>query len=264
MKHFLAVSLVLSGAVLTSGCATKNYVREQTSPIQAKVDQVGEQTTRQGQAIEETRSEVKQVDERAQSGISAAQERASAADSRAQTAETRAQEAMTRANEVGQKADQHAQEIAGLRQVMSNLDDYKLSGETSVQFGFDSHRLTNEAKKQLDQLVSEAGDMKRFFIAVQGYTDRSGSAEYNAALSRRRADAVVQYLVANHDVPIYRIHMIGLGSQQPADEARTRQARARNRRVEVRFFSADEAIQSLASDQQMRSRSEASRTTTQQ
>jgi outer membrane protein OmpA-like peptidoglycan-associated protein len=248
MKTLLAVSFVLV-ATLTTGCATKKYVREQTTPIQAKVDQVGEQTTRQGQAIEETRGEVKQVDERAQTGISAAQERAAAADSRAQGAEKQAQEAMGRANEVGQTAQRNTQEIAGLRQVVSNLEDYKLAGEAAVGFRFDSATLTDEAKQQLDQLVSEKGQMKRFFIAVQGYTDTTGSAEYNAALSRRRADAVVQYMVTNHNIPIYRIHMIGLGEQQPAEEGRTRAARAKNRRVEVRFFSADDAVQALSSGQ---------------
>ena len=61
-----------------------------------------------------------------------------------------------------------------------------------------------------------------------------------AVLSRKRADAVVEYLVAKHDLPIYRIHMIGLGEEKPLDEAHNRAARAKNRRVEVKVFSADQ------------------------
>jgi outer membrane protein OmpA-like peptidoglycan-associated protein len=57
---------------------------------------------------------------------------------------------------------------------------------------------------------------------------------------------VVQYLVAEHDIPIYRVHMIGLGEQQPQDEGNTREARAKNRRVEVRIFSADAATATLS------------------
>jgi len=49
----------------------------------------------------------------------------------------------------------------------------------------------------------------------------------NAALSRRRADAVVEYLVAQHDIPIYRIHMVGLGEQKPLEDARNRAANAK-------------------------------------
>jgi len=63
----------------------------------------------------------------------------------------------------------------------------------------------------------------------------------------RRADAVVQYLAGQRDVDFNRIHMIGLGEQKPADTGRTREARARNRRVEVKIYSADEALASEAS-----------------
>ena len=46
--------------------------------------------------------------------------------------------------------------------------------------------------------------------------------------------------MAKHDIPIYRIHMIGLGQEKPVDEARNRAARAKNRRVEVKVFNADQ------------------------
>ena len=51
--------------------------------------------------------------------------------------------------------------------------------------------------------------------------------------------------MAKHDIPIFRIHMIGLGEQRPVDDARTREARAKNRRVEVKVFNADQVISSL-------------------
>ena len=247
MKPILAVTFALSGALLTTGCATKKWVRQQTTPIQAKVDQVGEQTTQQGQALETTKgqlsADIKGVDDRAQSGISAAQERASAAD-------TRAGEAMSRAEQANQGVAKNTEAInkvrGDLQQVVSNLDDYQPAGEAMVMFKFDNATLTDEAKQQLDQLVADRNKMKRYFIAVQGYTDKTGSTQYNAALSRRRADAVVQYLVAQHDVPIYRVHMIGLGEQQLQDEGKTREARAKNRRVEVRIFSADAAVATLS------------------
>jgi len=247
MKPILAVTLALSGALLTTGCATKKWVRQQTTPIQAKVDQVGEQTTQQGQALETTKgqlsTDIKGVDERAQSGISAAQERASAA-------ESRAGEAMSRAETANQGVARNNESINNLRgslqQVVANLDDYQPKGEAVVMFKFDSAKLTDEARDQLDQLVAGKNAMKRYFIAVQGFTDKVGSEDYNAALSRRRADAVVQYLVAQHDVPVYRVHMIGLGEQKLADEGKTRASRAKNRRVEVRIFSADAATATMS------------------
>jgi len=88
---------------------------------------------------------------------------------------------------------------------------------------------------------------KRFFIAVEGYTDSTGSRDYNEVLSRHRADSVVEYLVGKHDIPIYRIHMVGLGPEKPVDEAHNRAGRAKNRRVEVKVFSADQVTAALGS-----------------
>jgi outer membrane protein OmpA-like peptidoglycan-associated protein len=240
MRHFLATSCVLSLTLIAGGCATKKYVRNTAAPIQAKVDQVGEQTQKQGQEIQDTKGQVKQVDENAQSGISAAKERA-------QTADSHAGEAMNRANQVGteltqtnQKVDQTNSNLEQLRSTVANLDDYKLAGETSVPFKFGKYTLDNQSKEELDKLVVTVGNAKRFFIAVEGFTDKTGSAAYNEELSRKRADAVAEYLVAKHDVPIYRIHMIGLGKEKPVDMGPGRAARAKNRRVEVKIYSADQ------------------------
>ena len=245
MKAFLATTCIVTGAMLAGGCATKKYVRNTTAPIQAKVDQVGEQTTRNGQLIEDTRNQVKQVDEHAQSGISAAQERASTADQHAQQADQHAGEAMNKANQLG---EQNQQALTALRGVVSNIDDYKLQTSVAVPFKFDKYALTDEAKGDLDKLASDVKSDKRFFIAVEGYTDKTGARAYNEALSRRRADSVVQYLVAKHEIPIYRIHMIGLGDEKPVDEGKTRDARAKNRRVEVKVFTADQVTASLGLD----------------
>jgi outer membrane protein OmpA-like peptidoglycan-associated protein len=117
----------------------------------------------------------------------------------------------------------------------------------AVPFGFNKYMLTSESKDDLDKLADQVKADKRFFIAVEGYTDSTGSRAYNEALSEKRADTVVHYLVAKHDIPIYRIHMIGLGMEKPVDEARSRDARAKNRRVEVKVFSADQVVSGLNS-----------------
>lgn len=252
MKAFLATTCILTGAMLAGGCATKKYVRNTTAPVQAKVDQVGEQTTRNGQQIEDTKNQLKQVDDKAQSGISAAQERASAADQHAAAADQKAtaadQHATDAMNKAVQIGEQSQQGLNSLRGVIANLDDYKLQNSVAVPFSFDKWALTPAAKQDLDKLATDIKTDKRYFVAVEGYTDATGSRTYNEALSRRRADAVVQYLVAKHELPIYRVHMIGLGEERPADEGKTRDARAKNRRVEVKVFSADQVTASVAGD----------------
>ncbi len=246
MKTQLALSMVLSGALLAGGCATKKYVRNTAAPIQAKVDQVGEQTNRNTSGLEDNRKEIKAVDERAESGISAAKERAMTAENKANDAMNKANEAGAAAADARSRADKNTAELASLRNVVANIDDYKLAGETTVNFDFNKDKLTPAAKEALDKLAADKANLKRFVVAVEGYTDKTGTADYNAALSQRRANAVVNYLVTQHNIPLYRIYMVGLGSQKLADEGKGREARMRNRRVEVKIFSADQAMPSTA------------------
>jgi outer membrane protein OmpA-like peptidoglycan-associated protein len=252
MKAFLATTCIATGVLLSAGCATHKYVRNTTAPIQAKLDQVGDQTSKNGQAIEDTNNQVKQVDEKAQGGINAASEKASTADQHALTADQHAGDAMNKANQVGQTANQAVQSadqanrgLSSLRNVVANIDDYKLQASTAVPFKFNQYALTTEAQEDLDKVAEGLKSSRRFFVAVEGYTDDVGNKQYNELLSRRRADSVAEYLVAKHDIPIYRIHMIGLGEEKPVDDAHNRAARAKNRRVEVKVFTADQVTASL-------------------
>jgi outer membrane protein OmpA-like peptidoglycan-associated protein len=236
-RNFLSAGL-LAATLLTGGCATKKYVQNTTTPIQAKVDQVGDQTTKNGQQIQQTRTDltanINGVDERAQNGISAAKEVG-------MTAQNSAQSAMTKAREASDLAGKDSEEIRNLRQVVSNLDDYKQVADLTIPFALNKYALTPKDREDLDGMVGNASKNRRYFIAVEGFTDRSGSLQYNEVLSRKRADAVTEYLVAKHNIPIFRIHMIGLGPEKPVDDGRTRAARAKNRRVEIKVFSADES-----------------------
>src|SRR5205814_535758 len=144
------------------------------------------------------------------------------------------------------RADKANTELASLRNVVANIDDYKPAGDTSVLFKFNSDKLTPEGKEALDKLATDKANMKRYVVAVEGFTDKTGSLDYNNALSQRRANTVVNYLVTQHNIPLYRIYMVGLGPNKPADEGKGREARMKNRRVEVRIYSADQTMASSA------------------
>jgi outer membrane protein OmpA-like peptidoglycan-associated protein len=245
-KTILLAGTALAMAALASGCATKKFVLNTTSPIQTKVDQVSDQTNKNGVAIDENRKEIKAVDERAQRDISAAKERAMTADTKATDAMGKAVEAGTAAAEVRTVTDRNTRELGLLRSVVANIDDYKLHGEATVLFGFSKYTLSDEGKEQLDQLAVGKGNLKRYVISVEGFTDATGSTDYNAELSQRRANAVVSYMVSKHQVPVYRIHMLGLGKDKLVDDGKTSAARSKNRRVEVRIFSADHNPEAMA------------------
>jgi outer membrane protein OmpA-like peptidoglycan-associated protein len=236
MRHTTLLAL-LGVAALVSGCATKNWVRNTVSPVQTKVDQVAEQSDKQGAELAQTRQDV----EKNATAIQATDEKASGAD-------RRAGEAMTRAQAADQKATQNTQQISSLRQTITNLDNYKVVDQATVLFGFDRATLTDENKSELDTLVGRANGLRRYFIAIEGYTDPTGDAAYNLELSKRRAEAVVQYLAGERDVDFNRIHTIGLGEQKLVDAAVNRDARARNRRVEVKIYSADDALSAISAN----------------
>jgi outer membrane protein OmpA-like peptidoglycan-associated protein len=105
-----------------------------------------------------------------------------------------------------------------------------------VHFGFNRDNLTKDAKEAIDQLAASVATTKGYIITVEGATDAVGSSEYNYDLSQRRANAVIQYLAAEKSVPAYKIYLIGLGKDKPVETNKTRDGRAKNRRVDIRLM----------------------------
>jgi outer membrane protein OmpA-like peptidoglycan-associated protein len=196
-----------------SGCATKNYVRNQTAPVIDQTNQLNEKTAANNRAIHDT-------DERAQAGIGKAQSSADAAGQNAQGAQKAAGDAENAANDAVHRADSLASVVAG-------LDNYQPIGNAAVTFGFDKAALTKDDKAQLDS----------FAQTLTGGTDSVGSADYNYELSQRRADAVVQYLASKYSIPAHRFYLIGIGKDKEVAPNNTREGRAKNRRVEIRLLS---------------------------
>jgi len=245
MKQSIPIFLLIMGSVLGAGCATKKYVRQTVDPVSGKLDQVSSKTDQQGQTLDQTRSSLDQTRatlEKDETALNATNERAVSAENHAGEAMAKATDASNKADTANQGLSVLKPELAQLSDTVANLDAYKQVAETTVNFKFNSDKLDTDSKTALDQMVANQGQYKRFFIAVEGFTDQVGSTDYNAALSRRRADAVVEYLVAAHDIPVYRVHMVGLGKLKPVEDGRTRAANAKNRRVEVTLFSADQSL----------------------
>jgi outer membrane protein OmpA-like peptidoglycan-associated protein len=123
-----------------------------------------------------------------------------------------------------------------LSDVVANLDNYQPVAEASVHFGFDKAALTKKSKEALDQFAAEVPNAKGYIVELTGGTDSVGDKQYNYMLSERRASAVVQYLVANHNIPAHKIYVIGLGEDKEAAPNSSAKGRAENRRVDVRLL----------------------------
>jgi OmpA-OmpF porin, OOP family len=144
----------------------------------------------------------------------------------------------------------HAQEtadqaIAGVNKtnerissLVVGLDDYEATKSVTVNFKVASAVLSPEAKLALDEIATQAKNEKGFVIEVDGFASSEGKTDYNRELSKRRSDAVVQYLAENHMIPLRRIIMpFGYGEAQPIADNTTREGRQQNRRVEVKILS---------------------------
>ncbi|WP_246337222.1 OmpA family protein [Azospirillum oleiclasticum] len=102
-----------------------------------------------------------------------------------------------------------------------------------VEFAFNSAELSPRATQILNELgrALSSPDLSPFRFQLSGHTDATGRADYNVDLSRRRAQAVRDYLVQNFSIPAARLDTIGLGSQMLLDTANP--ASGVNRRVEI-------------------------------
>jgi OOP family OmpA-OmpF porin len=108
--------------------------------------------------------------------------------------------------------------------------EYRLE---NVNFEFDSAKLTADSTASLDdavQILMRHSEMK---VEIAGHTDSIGTEEYNMGLSKRRAQAVADYLIA-HGANAANITVKGYGESSPIADNATEAGRAANRRVELR------------------------------
>lgn len=225
-KATLSATIALAvSSLFIAGCATKNYVKQSIQPVDQKVDQVDKSSQSRDQQQVSEINKTNQTVEDDEKKLSATTEVAT-------TADTEAKGAMAKSN-------QNAKDLGDLRNVIANIDDYKPAGDpVVVHFKVNKDTLSKDDMPKLDQIAQQVGSQPRYFITVEGYTDQTGPKDYNAALSRRRADQVIAYLVGSQNIPVYRIHTVGLGDQKLIDNGKGRKAREESRRVEITVYTA--------------------------
>ncbi|MBS0427434.1 MAG: OmpA family protein [Proteobacteria bacterium] len=108
----------------------------------------------------------------------------------------------------------------------------KVTFAADAFFDFDKSVLKPEGRAKLDDLVSKIRGINLEVIIAVGHTDSIGSVAYNQRLSVRRAEAVKAYLVSK-GIERNRVYTEGKGKSQPIADNRTKEGRAKNRRVEI-------------------------------
>jgi outer membrane protein OmpA-like peptidoglycan-associated protein len=199
--------------------ARKKYVQRQTSPIRDRVNELDELTSSNTKMI-------KDVDSRAQQGIQLASNKANEADQHAI-------DAGNRANTAQQTAQTATTRITNVEQVVGNIDQYTPSTQTEIRFKAGQTVLSKAAKDALDEMATPLKSQHGYIVEVQGFS--SGRGQTAITNSQKMAESVVRYLVLNHDIPVYRIYLVGMGNAptQATNTGDTKPKRTTGGRVEV-------------------------------
>ncbi len=195
--------------------ARKKYVARQTQPIRDRINELDELTAANSKAIKDT-------DARAQQGIQLASAKANEADqhaidagNKAQAAQQTAQQAQTRLNTV--------------EQVVTNIDQYQAATQTEILFKPGQTVLSHNAKNALDEMATPLKDQRGYVVEVQGFA--SGHGQVAIATSQKMAESVVRYLVLNHDIPVYRIYLVGMGNAPVPNATATGEEKPKTKRM---------------------------------
>ncbi len=202
MKNVIATCCLLTVASLgLAGCATKKYTRSEAAASEARAnDRADRQINDLGTQVEQNQSAIAQNRE----GISEASKTA--------------QEALERAMAAGKLAEGKFL----YETVLSNED---------VRFEFDKADLGEDAAAALDEFAARLKEQnENVYIEIQGHTDSTGEESYNLALGEKRAEAARRYL-SKTGIALHRMSVISYGETEPIDDNKTRDGRARNRRV---------------------------------
>src|SRR6202789_674512 len=176
--------------------ARKKYVARQTEPIRDRINELDELTASNTRAIKDT-------DARAQQGIQLASAKANEADQHAIDAGNKAQAAQ-------QTAQQANTRLNTVEQVVTNIDQYQPATQTEIRFKPGQTVLSQNAKTALDEMATPLKTQRGYVVEVQGFS--SGHGQVAISNSQKMAESVVRYLALNHDIPIYRIYLVGMGN----------------------------------------------------
>ncbi|MBI2158478.1 MAG: OmpA family protein [Candidatus Rokubacteria bacterium] len=191
MRQGLRLVIVLpAAALLATGCATRDWVRETLGKKEAELDQ-------------RVTSESQRVDKR----IAEEAQRVEGMGFRLAETGTVALGARDRADAAFAKADEVSSRLTRLWDARHQRN---LVETVQVRFGFDRWELNDAAQTALLTLIKELRENPRLAVDLEGYADPKGTFDYNVALSQRRVEAVRRYLV-DKGVALPRIHSVGLG-----------------------------------------------------
>jgi outer membrane protein OmpA-like peptidoglycan-associated protein len=203
--------------------ARKSYVQRQIRPIRDRINELDALTASNSKMI-------KDVDGSAQQGIQLVSAKTNEADQHAIDAGNKAQTAQL-------ATTQTTAHLSKAEQMVGSIGQYKAGAQTEIRFRPGQTVLSKKAKDALDEVAAPLKDQLSYIIEVRGFAPGSGQAAI--ATSKSMANAVVRYLVLNHEIPGYRIYMMGMGNAPVPAEDGTTAKHSSGGRVEINVLKND-------------------------
>jgi outer membrane protein OmpA-like peptidoglycan-associated protein len=176
--------------------ARKRWVNRQVVPVKDRLNELDQLSAKNAK-------DMKDLDARSTAGIRKAQDTSDGANQLATTANTQAGQASELAKQASTRTD-------NLDTTVANLDQYSPIADTEIRFRPGQTTLNARAKEALDDVATKLRGQKGLLVEVQGYSRVRG--QTGIANSQHMADAVVRYLVVEHNIPVYRIYRVALGN----------------------------------------------------
>ena len=210
--------LAVLSAALLSGCATKGFVTEGDADVGAQITALERALDESEATIELRRPSFARSTGRPTTPLRWPGRR------RPQRVRLRRRSMTSCAG----RRDRAREPTPGVRVVIADNHD---------AFAFADVNLPDSARATLDRFVDELRQLPTAsYIEIEGHTDASGPAPYNARLGLERAESVRRYLHQQHQLPLHKMSVISYGEDQPVAPNDDLEGRARNRRVVVRVL----------------------------
>ena len=210
-KRFGALLIALPVLLLQGCLATQDWVREQLTPTESRVGKL--------------EGELQQMSTRM-----------AATENRLTSAEGRISQVDAKVDEVNSKADKALNSVANLRLERKLILDLK----DGAFYATNSTVLTAAGKHNIDVFLSDIksdfAEDSNVVLVVAGFTDNTGTPEYNYELGLLRAKGIMKYLTLEKNVNPARVSSVSYGATAPVGDNSTAQGREQNRRVEIRLY----------------------------
>jgi outer membrane protein OmpA-like peptidoglycan-associated protein len=215
--------------------AQRQLAEQHAQNAEQQADQARQETAQLQQQAQQERQEAEAAKQQAladrqqaEQQLAQAQQQAQAAQQQAQSAQQQASEAQQRESDLRQRLQQQ------LNQVLQTRDSAKglIVNMSDVLFDVNQASLKPGAREKLAKVAGILLAYPDLKIRVDGYTDSTGTADYNRDLSQRRADTVRGYLM-KQGIPAEAVVSEGFGQEDPVATNASAAGRQQNRRVEM-------------------------------